>query len=222
MKQKNNAGRALAIIEPRAADQTPAKSRGADVAGIIEEQHEKYLIKAGRLGGIYIARAFPKPPSKAQGVFAEAEGDSKQTAITALMAKIDARNSRRKEVRRWDDAASVSVPNEEEFLEALYQTPLSRPQVAMLKAQSFSRDEGMTLDQLARAAGYKSRETAGKVFWKASELIADYLGIEVGAPGSAERENATMILAFRVDRGADAPAVWVMHPEMRNAVQTAL
>jgi lambda repressor-like predicted transcriptional regulator len=222
MNQKNNASRALATIDLKGTDQPATKSRGTDVAGIIEEEHNKYLIKAGRLGGTYVARAFPKPPSKAQGVFAEAEGDSYQAAVAALKSVIEARDIQREAVRRWDENASVSVPNEEEYVEALYQTSLSRPQIAMLKAHSFARDEGMTLDQLARAAGYKSRETAGKVFRKAGDIIADYLGIDVTEDAVPGRDGATLILAFQYIQGEDVPTVWIMHPELRDAVQVAL
>ena len=136
MNQKNTTSRALALIDPRGADHSAQKSRGADVIGIIEEHHDKYRIKAGRLGGTYVARAFPKPPSKAQGMFAQAEGDSYQAAIAALRSVIEARDIQRKSVRRWDEDASVSVPNEDEYIEALYQTALSRPQIAMLKAMN--------------------------------------------------------------------------------------
>jgi len=222
MNQKSTASRALAIIEMTRATAPLPRTGGADVTEIIEEAHEKYRIKAGRLGGTYVARAFPKPPSKAQGVFAEAEGDSEQDALAALKAKIAARDVHRKQARRWDEAASVSVPNEEEFIEALFQTSLSRPQIAMLKAHSFARDDGMTMDQLARAAGYKSRDTAGNVFRKAGDLIADYLGIDVNEEGIPDREGAALILAFKYIQGEDVATVWIMHAELRHAVHVAL
>ena len=222
MRRKNTTGHALAVIAPRGGGDPMPQARGADVAGIVEEEHRKYRIKAGRLGGTYVARAFPKPPSKAQGVFAEAEGDTKEAALTALMEKIEARDTQRRSVRRWDETASVSVANEEEFIEALYQTSLTRPQVAMLKAHSFAREDGMTFAQLARAAGYKSSETAAKVFSKAGDLIADYLGIEIDETGAPDRENAALVLAFQANIGEDAATIWVMHPELRNAVKIAL
>ena len=221
MNQKNTS-RALAIFETTKERAPLPGSKGADVTEIIEEAHDKYKIKAGRLGGTYVARAFPKPPSKAQGVFAEAEGDSEQDALAALKAKIAARDVHRKQARRWDETASVSVPNEEEFVEAMHQTSLTRPQVAMLKAHSFAHEKGMTMDQLARAAGYKSREAALKVFCKAGDLIADYLGIEIDEETFPDREGAALILAAKIVAGEDIPAVWIMHPELRDAVQKVL
>jgi len=222
MKQKNTVGRALVTIPPMSATQPTRTTRGADVAGIVEVEHVKYLIKAGWMRGICIARAFPKPPSKAQGVFAEAEGDTEQAAIAALKRMIEARDVRRKKVRRWEDRASISVPTEEEFVEALHQAPLSRPQVAMLKAHSCARDGAMTSDQLAGAAGYRSRETAFKVFCKAGDLVADYLGIEVDEDAHRDREGSALILAFKSIQADDAPAIWIMHQELRIGVRTAL
>ena len=65
MNSKNTSSRALSIIEQTTKRAALPGSGGADVTEIIEEAHEKYRIKAGRLGGTYVARAFPKPPTKA-------------------------------------------------------------------------------------------------------------------------------------------------------------
>lgn len=222
MREKDIASRAVAIIAPKRKAAPVQEIRRADVVGIVEAEHDKYRIKAGQLGGVFVARAFPKPPTKAQGLIAEAEGDTEEAAIAALKAKIEARDVRRKEVRRWDEKASVAVPNAEEFVEALRQTPLSGPQIAMLKAHVFARDKGLTIDQMARAAGYKSRDTASRVFRKAGDLIADYLGIEIDEATDRDGDGAALLLAFKFVRGEDVPPVWMMHPELRDAVQRAL
>lgn len=222
MTQKDSSARALAIVEQTRWSAALSRDGGADVTEIVEEAHEKYRIKAGRLGGTYVARAFPKPPSKAQGVFAEAEGDSEQEALAALKAKIAARDVHREQARRFDEAAGVSVPNKEEFVEALHQTALTRPQVAMLKAHSIAREEGMTMDQLAKAAGYKSRDSAMKVFCKAGEVIADYLGINVEDESLSGPEGAALLLASGPTPDQDTPAIWIMHPELREAAQAVL
>jgi hypothetical protein len=134
MREKDIASRAVAIIAPKPKAALVQERRRADVVGIVEAEHGRYRIKAGQLGGVFVARAFPKPPTRAQGLIAEAEGDTEEAAIAALKAKIEARDVQRKAVRRWDENVSVSLPNEEEFVEALRQTSLSRPQIAMLKA----------------------------------------------------------------------------------------
>lgn len=223
MSDKDIAGRAIAIIAPKPKPKPrPAQQvRRADVVGIVEADHAKYRIKAGQLGGVFVARAFPKTSTRAQGLIAEAEGDTEETAIAALRAKIEARDVQRKAERRWDETASVSVPETAEFVEALHQIPLSRPQTEMLKALGFARDKGMTMAQLARAAGYKSRDTATKVFRKAGDLIADYLSIDAGKELDGD-DGAALLLAVKARADEDAPAVWVMHPELREAVERVL
>jgi hypothetical protein len=78
------------------------------------------------------------------------------------------------------------------------------------------------MDQMARAAGYKSRDTAAKVFRKVGDLLADYLSIDVDEEADRDREGATLLLAFKYIQGEDVPTVWVLHPELRNAVQLVL
>lgn len=226
MTDNDIAGRAIAIIAPKPKPKPkprPAHQvRRADVVGIVEADHDKYRIKAGQLGGVFVARAFPNTATRAQGLIAEAEGETEELAIAALRAKIEARDVQRKAVRRWDETSAVSVPDTEEFYEALRQIPLSRPQIAMLKALGFSRDQGQTMAQLARAAGYKSRDTAIKVFRKSGDLIADYLKIELGEDVAGDGDGAALLLAVKNVPSEDAPPVWVMHPELREAVQRAL
>ena len=226
MTQKDIASRAIAIIAPTSKPKPKPRPayqvRRADVVGIVEADHDKYSIKAGQLGGVFVARAFPKSSTRAQGLIAEAEGDTEETAIAALRAKIEARDVRRVAERRWDELAAVSVPETDEFIEALRQLPLSRPQIAMLKALCFARDKGMTMAQLARAAGYRSRDSATKVFRKAGDLVVDYLAIDLGEDINRDGDGASLLLAVKHVPGEDAPPVWVMHPELRDAVQRAL
>ena len=212
----------LGSTQPKFKAPKSPKKREADVAGIVEEDFGKYRIKAGRLSGTYVARAFPMPPAKAQGVIAEAKGNSEQAAIAALKAIIDARDVQRTEDRRWDERSSISVPTELEFLEALRQARLSQAHVAMLKALSVAAEEGLTYGQLASAAGYKSKETGAKVFNKVGDMVADYLGIQIADGDAPDNARAAQILAFRNVRGEDVPTVWIMHQELRGAVRTAL
>lgn len=201
----------------------PITKKTADVSGIVEEDHAKYHIKAGRLGGIYVARAFPKQSAQAQGVIAEAKGESEADAIAALMEIIEARDVQRTADRRWDEASGLSIPTEMEFLEALRQARLSKAQVAMLKALAIATDEGLTFGQLASAAGYKSKDTGAKVFRKVGELIADYLGLEPPEDDARSPGGPIRLLAFG-QGGADddLPTVCIMHAELRGAVRAAL
>ena len=166
-------GRMLLKSQPKFKTPQVVKKKGADVAGIVEEEYGNYQIKAGRLSGTYIARAFPKPPAKAQGMIAEARGDSEQAAIAALKALIEARDAERTQNRRWEERSSSQVANETEFVEAVRQVSLSPAQVAMLKAHAIAAEDGLTFRQLANTAGYKSADTAAKVLKQAGALIAD-------------------------------------------------
>ncbi|MZR13390.1 hypothetical protein GQE99_10210 [Maritimibacter sp. DP07] len=207
---------AVIATPPKTAVARPIRS--ADVSDIFEQDHAKYRIKAGRLAGVCIARAFPKPPSKAQGLIAQAEGDTEGEAIAALMTKIAARDVERKSVRRWEERVSLFVPSEEEFVEALFQTPISRGQTAILRAQAIAREDGSTIDQMGRAAGYKSSDTVMKVLCKVGDLLADYLGIDIEEGKGEDGDRAVGIFAVRTVPEADQPSVWIMHPELRNAV----
>lgn len=203
----------------------PVSKTTADVSDIVEEDHAKYRIKAGRLGGTFVARAFPKQSARAQGVIAEAKGDSEKAAISALMAIIEARDIQRTSDRRWDAKAALAIPSEMEFLEALGQARLSQAQVSMLRALAVA-DAGLTYGQLANAAGYKSKDTGEKVFRKIGELIADYLSVEITYDEVSNTDGPTRLLAVSGIEDAptedQAPSVWIMHEELRAAVRTAL
>lgn len=199
------------------------KKTSADVSGIIEEEHAKYQIKAGRLGGTFVARAFPKQSAKAQGVIAEAKGDSEKAAIASLVAIIEARDVQRTEDRRRDEFSALAIPTEAEFLEALRQARLSQAQIAMLRALAVEVDDGLTYGQLAKAAGYKSKDTGANVFKKIGDLIADYLNIEIPADDASGIGGSSGLLAVgHTPAKDDAPIVWKMHEELRAAVRAAL
>lgn len=194
----------------------------ADVSGIVEVEHAKYQIKAGRLAGTFVARAFPKQSAKAQGVIAEASGDSESTAIAALMSLIAARDVKRSEDRRWDSRSELAIPSEIEFVEALGQVRLTQAQVAMLRALAIA-DEGLSYGQLAHSAGYKSKETGAKVFKRIGELIADYLTIQISDDDASGAPGPVRLLAVGdTSTNDDAPVIWKMHDELRIAVRTAL
>lgn len=214
------------IKSPRQNSKAPhTKKAKADVSGIVEEDHAKYQIKAGRLGGTFVARAFPKKSAQVQGLIAEALGDSEEAAISALLAIIETRDVQRTASRRWDADAMLAIPSEIEFQEALMQARLSRAQAAMLRALAIA-DEGLTYSELASAAGYKSKDTGAKVFNQIGAMLADYLGIEAPHDEASNTVGSTGLLAVRnvedAPVGDEAPVVWVMHDELRAAVRAAI
>ena len=191
------------------------------MAKIVEDEHGNYQIKAGKLGGVFVARAFPKPPAKTKGMIAEAAADSADAAIAALKTELDTRETVRRADRRFDEQANLSVPNEHEYLEALQQASLSNAQIAMLRAHAIAGEDGLTTGALARAADYKSLDTARTTYGKAGRALGEYLDIEVPKPSKVDGEGPIRVLAFGVAID-DGKVVWIMHPELRRAVQAAL
>ncbi|WP_298852165.1 hypothetical protein [uncultured Ruegeria sp.] len=192
------------------------------MSGVIEEEFGKYLIKAGILSGNSVARAFPKPPAKTQAMIADAVGETPAMAIEALKEILEERDRKRGGQRRLEGNSGTLVPSEREYTEALRQVRFSPAQATMLRALSISGTEGLTIDQLSQAAGYKSRETSIKVFRKVGLLIAEYLELELPETGSENSDGAAQVLAFSHIQSDDKPAIWIMHQELRGAVRSVL
>jgi hypothetical protein len=185
-------------------------------------QHGRYQIKSGRLSGEYVARAFPKPPTNARGMIAEARGATEEAAIAALHDVIDAREIRRTDDRRADPATGLAIPSTEEFAEAVAQVALSRPQRAMLTALALADEEGLSEARLASAAGYKSKTSANRALASAGLLIATYLSQEADPGALASDHDGTMFLGSRGrKRNDEDPGNWILHAELREAVRTA-
>lgn len=217
--------RADAVQDPfkkmRKAKKSAEKPKEAPA--ILLGEHSRYQIKSGWLAGTFVARAFPKPPTTARGMIAEATGATEEAAISALHEVIDAREDRRTGERRRDTQNGVDVPSVEEYLEAVRQVTLSGPQRAMLTALSLADGDGLTDARMAYAAGYKSEASANKSLAATGLLIAEYLfagPLDDDAPGTPE---GTAFLGFR---GATATEEetgnWILHPELRQAVRLAM
>ncbi len=194
--------------------------KAADAATIVEDAFGNYLIRAGRLNGDFIARAFPATGSRSQGLIAEASGTSEADAIEALKESLRARSATRTETRRWDDRSDSAVPSKEEFIEALRQMKLTDAQSAMLKAHAVAGDDGMTLAALTRASGYKSEDTAMKALKRAGSLVGDFLGVEIRSSAEKDPKDAREVLGYCIE--AETASVWVMHDELRHAVRSAI
>ena len=215
---------AAAFRDPfRSVTKTKAKAEKPKTTPDIQfGEHSRYQIKSGLLAGTFVARAFAKPPTKARGMIAEATGATEEAAITALHALLDAREDRRTGERRRDTTQGIDVPSIEEYAEAVRQITLSAPQRAMLTALSLAGDDGLTDERMAHAAGYKSESSANRSFSAAGVLIADYLA-SGDAPVSTDTAAPTVLLGFRgaTDGGAET-GPWVLHPELRAAVDQTL
>ena len=190
---------------------------------ILVGEHSRYQIKSGWLAGTFVARAFPKPPTKARGMIAEATGATEEAAIAALHETLDARENRRTGERREDPGTGIAVPGAEEYVEALRQVALSRPQRAMLTALSLAGEDGLTDERMASAAGYKSQASANRSFLATGLLIAEYLSVEPRTDQASGASAGAALLGFRGGTEAeDKPGNWILHAELREAVRLAL
>ena len=194
-----------------------------EATAILLGEHSRYQIKSGRLAGTFVARAFPKPPTTARGMIAEATGATEEAAISALHEVIDAREDRRTAERRRDLQNGVDVPSVEEYVEAVRQITLSGPQRAMLTALSLADEHGLTDASIAYAAGYKSEASANKSFAATGSLIAEYLSAGSQADDAAGTPEGTALLGFRgITASEEDTGNWILHPELRQAVRLAL
>ncbi|TFL17410.1 hypothetical protein [Jannaschia formosa] len=194
-----------------------------EAPAILLGEHSRYQIKSGWLAGTFVARAFPKPPTKARGMIAEATGATEEAAIAALHEVIDAREDRRTGERRRDPQTGIDVPSVEEYVEAVRQITLSGPQCAMLTALSVAGEDGLTDARMARAAGYKSETSANRSFLATGLLIAEHLSVEVQAGDTPDTPEGTALLGFRgASANEDVSGNWILHPELRQAVRLAL
>lgn len=200
-----------------------AAEKPKEATAILLGEHSRYQIKSGLLAGKFVARAFPKPPTKARGMIAEATGATEEAAIAALHEIIDAREDKRTEERRKDPQNGIDVPSVEEYVEAVRQVTLSGPQCAMLTALSLAGEEGLTDARMASAAGYKSQSSANKSFVSTGVLIAEYLSADFKAGRSPSASESTAFLGFRgAAASEEEEGPWILHPELRQAVRLAL
>lgn len=196
--------------------------KAADAATIVEDAFGNYLIRAGRLNGNFIARAFPATGSRSQGLIAEASGTSEADAIETLKERLRIRDAERAEARRWEGRSDISIPSKEEFTEALGQMRLTEAQLAMLKAHAFAGDNGMTPTALTRASGYNSEDTAVKALKRAGSHLADFLGVETQTDSANDQKDAREILGYCIEGDSETASVWVMHDELRHAVRSTI
>ncbi|CUH76731.1 hypothetical protein TRM7557_01031 [Tritonibacter multivorans] len=217
---RTNAGRDLfksMSKKPKAKE--PAKK--ASMAIRVGE-YGRYQIKSGYVAGVYTARAFPKPPTRARGLIAEATGKTEEAAITSLYSVIDARETRRGEGRRTDPSTGVQVPTSDEYVEALNSVDLTKPQRAMMMALSLAAADGLTEERVATAGSYKSTASAQNALASAGRMIAGFLSSETGSKARSTRLDGIALIGFCGDPGHEEKSVnWIMHSELCAAIRIA-
>jgi hypothetical protein len=182
----------------------------------------RYQTKSGYVAGVYTARAFPMPPTKARGLIAEATGETEEAAIAALHSAIDARETRRSEDRRTDPSTGTQVPTSDEYVEALNAVNLTEPQGAMLIALSLAEADGLTEEKVAQAGGYKSTASVQKALASAGRMIAGYLSSETGSKEPSKSLDGIALIGFCSDSEHEGrPGNWILHPELSAAIRIA-
>ena len=190
---------------------------------IRQSEYGRYQIKSGCLSGVYVARAFPKPETRARGLIAEATGTTEDAAITALHTALDARQDRRNEDRRTDAHTGASVPSTEEYMEALNTVSLTRPQRAMLMALSLAEADGLEEAMVANAGSYKSPTSANRALASVGRMIEGYLSLETGSSAASANSDETALIGYRgLSENDGKPAKWILHPELCTAIRNVI
>lgn len=183
-----------------------------------EETHGRYRIVAGLLGGKPTARAFLDGAPQGTGIMAEATGPDLDAAIEAVRVDLDAREAEAHAARRMT-AHGFSVPTTQEYADALAAIGPSDGQRAMLAAHAEAGDTGLTATQLAKAAGYKNFNAANLQYGLLGQKVVDHLHLTLPDSEVREGESAmTVALADWVDTPGEE-FVWIMHPELRAALE---
>jgi hypothetical protein len=184
--------------------------------------HGRYQIKSGRLNGEYVARAFPKPPARSQGMIAEAHGATEEAAIEALHQALDAREISRTGDRRSDAVSGGKIPSAAEYAEAIRQIDLSKSQRDLLDALALAKGDGLSEVGMARAAGYKSRSSVRRSFAGVGVMIGRFLSIDHVRGATSENLEGITLVGYRGSPdAADTPAPWILHEELREALRLA-
>jgi hypothetical protein len=210
------------LAKSNAKKNTKTRATGIGDSPIVEDEFGNYKIRAGQLNGVFVARAFPKHSARSQGLMAEAKGASETDAIEALKSMLSERESGRTAARRWEARSDLSVPTQEEYLEALRQTNLSASQRSMLKAQAVAGEDGLVAVSIMNAGGYKSRDAAIKALAKAGALMAEFIGLDLSESDKDGLETAIGVVGYRKTSETDAPLHLILHKELREAVWQTL
>ena len=184
---------------------------------VTTERHGRYDLKAMKMKDTALARAFIHGTTGA-GIVAEAKGKTVDEAMEALKLAVAEAEQERTDARRRVSETGFDVPTVAEFERALAVTKISDRQWDMLRAHAAAAEAGLTAGELAMAAGYKNHNAANLQYGKLGDAVAGTIGVAL--PTStvhADTPVATGVLAVEGDP-RDAEFVWVMHPELRDAV----
>lgn len=184
---------------------------------IVVQEHGRYLIKAGSLQNVIVARAFPKPPSKFRHLVAEARGATTQEAIDTLIGKLDQLHSERRSLRRADPGLPCGVPTIEEYADALRSLSTGPKLLGMLHDHARYGSRGTPLSDFARAADIPS----------VPELIAAYERVgrdilTIIEPDELHLSGLAVVLPDPESDGRPATGARSLQPELQAALLSLL
>ncbi|TCP99560.1 hypothetical protein C8J46_103448 [Sphingomonas sp. PP-F2F-A104-K0414] len=151
------------------------------------EQHGRYEIKSGPLGGTWAANAFRR-----KLLVAKAVGASREDAIAAVKANLDRLGRAESDGRDEEGAPSASVY---EAAFALLIPDMPDSYMAMLRAHLAATDHLISATRLAQAAGYTGYEGANLHYGKLGQRIADEIDFD-----PPRREDGTKIWTCAIAR----------------------
>lgn len=186
------------------------------MTAIIETEHGRFRIKAGKLGHDVKARAFRKPPTRKMKLIAEVSADTEADAIKALIRQLDETDEFIVGARRVDAVTGINIPLQAEFDEALENISFSDDEAAMLLHHGRAADSGCTDIELAQLLKSASPDGVQKFYTQLSQKILNYI-----APLSAKENDGTNTpnFLYRVEHDtAQGLERLCLHAEFRDAI----
>lgn len=191
----------------------PKKTKATKKVDILHHEHDRYVIKAGVLQDKFVARAFPKPPSKFRHLVAEASGKSTEDAIERLIEKLETLRQEHRALRRVDQAMATGVPTTEEYADALRTLSPGPKLMGTLHDHALARRRGINLGELSKAGGFSS----------AKDLINAYekLGMEifkVVEPDETLDKGLSAVMNVTGEDAVPSTTVGTLQPELQDAL----
>ncbi|MBR2656500.1 hypothetical protein [Yoonia sp.] len=180
---------------------------------IVEQEHGRYLIKAGQLQGTIVARAFPKPPSKFRHLVAEETGKTTDDAIVRLIEKLDGLRAKSRALRRADPSLDTGVPTLVEFADALRSYTPGPKVLDILHDHALLRQRGAQLSDLAKTGNFASPQDLLNAYEK--------LGVEIYKqidPDEALVAGLPLIVQMPESGALENTDMAILHPELQDAV----
>jgi hypothetical protein len=179
----------------------------------------RYVLRAGKLGTTFVARAFLRDASTPGGIIAEATGKTAEAALDTLQEMLSEQDRARRAAHRPSEGPRAEVASEEEYREALAALRVTDAQWKMLRAHALAGPKGLSAGELADAADFANYSSANLQYGKLGRDIAAYLNLDLPESKGRKREDvSTAALADEGTPNEKGHFVWVMHPELAAAV----